>query len=212
MKIILDFDYTIFDTAKFRNAIQTMFSGHGVDAELFARSIEESRGTAGDWKPDKQLEILESRGMSKISSMRDGFNSLTNNSQEYLYTDTMPFLKRMSKDHNFVVLSYGQDKFQGMKIRGCREAYKYFDNILVTHNLSKDKEASEIANKEPAIFIEDNPTALSASKKYAPSIITVRLNRGEGRHAIVPSGDGVDHEVESLGEVENLIMGMSNYK
>ena len=208
MKIILDFDYTIFDTAKFRGAIQGMFSEHGVDAELFTRSIEESRGTAGDWKPDKQLEILESRGMSKISSMRHGFNSLTKNSQEYLYGDTMPFLKKMSEYHKFIVLSYGEDEFQGMKIRGCKEASKYFDKILVTQNLSKDKEASEIADQEPAIFIEDNPLALAACKKYAPNIITVRLNRGEGRHALVPSGDGVDYEVLELAEVEKLIANL----
>ena len=206
MQIILDFDYTIFDTDKFRGAIQAMFAKHGVGAELFKRSIEESRGEQGEWHPVKQFEILRKEGIGKVDSIREMLNLLTDNSQHYLYEDTMPFLEKASKNHEFSVVSYGEDKFQGAKIRGCREACKYFNKIVVTQNLNKDKEAGEIARGDRAIFIDDNPSALSAVKKLSPNIITVRMNRGEGRHATLPSGEGIDYETESLVEVEKMLI------
>jgi len=205
MKIILDFDYTIFDTDKFRGAVQAMFAKHGVGTELFKRSIEESRGEAGEWHPVKQFEILKKEGIDKINSIRETLNRLTDNSQQYLYEDTMPFLEKASKNNEFSVVSYGEDKFQGAKIRGCGEACKYFNKILVTQNLNKDKEAGEVARGDRAIFIEDNPMALAAVKKLSPNIITVRMNRGEGRHATLPSGEGIDYHVRNLLEVETVL-------
>ena len=205
MRIILDFDYTIFDTDKFRGAVQAMFAKHGVGAELFKRSIEESRGEAGEWHPVKQFEILRKERIDKINSIREMLNRLTDDSQQYLYEDTMPYLEKASKNHEFSIVSYGEDKFQGAKIRGCRGACKYFNKILVTQNLNKDKEAGEIARGERAIFIEDNPIALVAVKKFSPNIITLRMNRGEGRHASVPSGEGVDYEAKNLEEAEKIV-------
>ena len=92
-----------------------------------------------------------------------------------------------------------------MKLAGCGKATKYFDKVLITQNLNKDKEASDLSEGNPTIFVEDNPLALSATKKIAPHITTIRINRGVGRYMDEPSESGIDYDVTSLKEVEKII-------
>ena len=86
-----------------------------------------------------------------------------------------------------------------------RELVKYFDKIVITQNLYKDKEVSDLSEGKPTVFVEDNPMALSAVKKYAPHIVTVRINRGAGRYTKEISGEGIDYEVKELSEIEDIL-------
>jgi hypothetical protein len=205
MQIILDFDYTIFDTDKFRDAVQKIFLKRGVSAELFTASYEQSKSVSGCWNPDKQVEIFENYVITNTQVIREKLYEAAKKTHLFLYKDVLPFLKKSSKAYEFSILSYGEDKFQHAKINGCRTILKYFSKIIVTQDLDKSKEASELARGKSAILIEDNPYALSAVKKYAPNIITVRINRGAGRYATVASGEGIDYEIRGLEEMDGLV-------
>jgi len=205
MKIILDFDHTLFDTPRLKKAIKDIFAGHGVDEELFLRTHDESRIGGRDWKPDRQFEILKSLGVSKVDSIREGFEKVMGESCIFLYEDTMPFLAKAKRDHALALVTYGESSFQKKKLAGCREFAKYFDKIVITQNLYKDKEVSDLSEGKPTVFVEDNPMALSAVKKYAPHIVTVRINRGAGRYTKEISGEGIDYEVKELSEIEDIL-------
>ena len=205
MRIILDFDHTIFDTPKLRAAIQDIFSRHGVEDNLFSRTREESRSGGRNWKPARQFEILKSLGISDVDLIREEFEKIMSESHVFLYQDTIPFLEKVKKDHSLALLTYGESFYQEMKLAGCGKATKYFDKVLITQNLNKDKEASDLSEGNPTIFVEDNPLALSATKKIAPHITTIRINRGVGRYMDEPSESGIDYDVTSLKEVEKII-------
>jgi len=205
MKIILDFDYTLFNTGKFREAVMDVFSKNGVDNELFSRTLEESREGGRDWKPHVQFDVLESLDISGIGLLRKDFDALLKNSCLFLYEDTIPFLEKIRKDHSLALLTYGEDYFQRAKIGGCDVAAKYFERVIITKNIYKDKETNELSGGSEAIFIDDNPAALSAVKIHAPHIVTVRINRGDGRYAHESSLEGIDYEVADLRGVEGLI-------
>lgn len=206
MKILLDFDYTMLNTDLLREAIFAAFYAHGVNRELFLETLEESRGNGRDWKPERQFAILEARGVGDITFLRQNFEAVLAGCRTFLFEDTMPFLEKAKKDHKLCIISYGEDSFQDAKFQGCGSLFlDYFDPIVITQNIAKDKEAGELAGSDEAMFVEDNPLALRAAKKYAPHIVTVRINRGVGRYAREPSGEGVDYEVKDLREVEELI-------
>ena len=204
MKIIFDFDYTLLDTNKLREAIIEVFSRHGVSRDEFSKTLEESRVGGRDWKPTRQFEILKENSVYKVGVIKKEFETLLQSTDKFLYKDVAPFIEEM-RNHNFSLVTYGEDSFQRMKTDGCSLFKKHFDKIVITQNLYKDKEVAELSAAEPAIFVEDNPTALEATKKHAPHIKTVRINRGGGRYSQDPSGDGVDHEIKNLSEIKMII-------
>lgn len=205
MKIISDFDYTLFDTARLKRSIQAIFSKYGVDEELFARTLEASRGEGRDWKPERQFEILKAEEAANTEQIRKEMDALLKVTHKFLYKDTIPFLERGKISHSFALVTYGEDSFQNAKIDGLGDASRYFEKIIITGNIYKDKEVSDLAGGAPAIFLEDNPLALRAAKACAPHVVTVRMNRGEGRYAGEMSGEGVDYEVNALNELDDLV-------
>ncbi len=203
--MILDFDYTLFDTLKLKEAIREEFNKYGVSYELFDQTREESKNGQRDWRPRIQFAILRSHGIKNISAIEEGFEKIVASAQNFLYQDTMPFFEKAKAGHSFFLVTYGEDEFQNAKVDGCSILKKYFDKIIVTQNIYKDKEAADFAAGEPAVFIEDNPAALAAAKKLAPQITTVRMNRGMGRYINEVSGEGIDFEVRELMEVKRVI-------
>ena len=95
MRIILDFDHTIFDTPKLRAAIQDIFSRHGVEDNLFSRTREESMSGGRNWKPARQFEILKSLGISDVGLIREEFEKIMSESHVFLYQDAIPFLEKV---------------------------------------------------------------------------------------------------------------------
>ena len=207
MRIILDFDYTLFNAKELREAIKAVFLRYGVEDEVFQKTYEESRGTRRDWHPMTQLEILKNHhGINKTAQIANAMQKTLAKSYIFLYEDTLPFLKSVAKSNQLALVTYGEDSFQNAKVDGCKIMKKYFDRIIITQNIYKDKEAADLAAGGRALFVEDNPAALAATKKLAPNIITVRMNRGMGRYTNEVSGREVDYEVKELMEVEKMIL------
>lgn len=198
MRIIFDFDYTLFDTLRFKEAIREEFKKHGVSYELFEQTREKSKNGQRDWKPKIQFEILKAQGIKNISIIQEGFEKIVASAQNFLYEDAMPFLEKARESHSFFLITYGEDEFQNAKVDSCPALKKCFKEIIITQNIYKDKEAAQIADGESALFIEDNPIALSAAKKLAPQIVTIRMKRPNGHYINEPNDEGIDCEITSL--------------
>jgi len=210
MLLILDFDYTLFNTALLKKALQQALRKHGVSDELFLSSMEESKGGGRDYKPDRQFEILQARGIWNVSDLRRSFNEVLGNSHIFLYDDTISFLANMKPRHALTLLTYGEDAFQNAKINGCGTLAQFFEKVVITQNILKDKEAKSLSENKKAVFVDDNPAALFAAKKYAPHIVSVRMKRGEGPYNNEASGEGVDCEVKDLEELVKIIEAQNN--
>ncbi|MCK4781571.1 HAD hydrolase-like protein [Candidatus Parcubacteria bacterium] len=157
MKIIFDFDHTLFETEKFRKVIK------------------------------KNLE----KGL--------------NQSCQFLYPDVIPLLRKVKKNFELFILSFGEEKFQKKKIQNSKIAH-YFKKIVVTPNIAKMEGMKKILKKqETAIFIDDNPQALLETKKFFPNLITIRMNRGEGRYFQKPNNKKIDYCVKNLKEFEAIL-------
>lgn len=202
MRFIFDFDYTLFDTFRFKEAIREAFHQHGVSYELFEQTREESKHGGKDWKPSRQFEILKSQGIVHMDSIQREFQRIVNSAEEFLYADTLPFLQKARKSGTIFLVTYGEDEFQNEKVDACPSFKKYFDKIVITQNMYKDKEAKELAGGERGIFVEDNPRALTATKKIAPNVMTARMRRPNGHYIDEPSGEGIDYEIRNLHDLK----------
>ncbi|MFA5742915.1 MAG: hypothetical protein WCX77_00450 [Candidatus Paceibacterota bacterium] len=205
MRIVLDFDHTLYSTKSLYEAIKAAFVCLGVDGELFQQTFQLSKGTGRDYKPAKQMKLIAKQVNIKESKLQRELNKFLKISPKFLYPDTIGFLKAHAKKDEFFMLSYGEEKFQKQKVDSARIS-KYFKKIKITRDIGKSKPFKMFLNKrEPVLFLEDNPQALSEVKKVYPQVITVRIRRGEGKYAEAPDNKYIDFKIKNLQELEAII-------
>lgn len=203
MNIIFDFDYTLFDTTRFLNALCEKFSRHAIDKDVFYKGLALAYDTKHIFRPSHFLRILAKDSHKPYKLLEEECNSFCSSLHAYVYPDVIPFLHMLQKNRVFL-LTFGDEKFQKIKIEGAG-IVPYVKQIIITENVLKDKEAGKCSNGKEALFVDDNPLALTAVKRYAPHIITVRMKRVGGEHIHKPSGKGVDYEIKELSELIKFI-------
>ena len=183
MKIIFDFDHTLFSAKQFYFALKKAFFKLGVKEKLFQETFEESKGVGRDYKPEKQFKLIhKTRPEIKIGKLKESFEKILKTAPKFLYNDVLGFLKKWSKEADFILLSYGEEKFQKLKIENSG-IKKYFKRVIITRDIDKSKPFKKLfSENKKIIFVEDNPQALSKTKTSFSQIITVRINRGEGKY------------------------------
>lgn len=199
MNIIFDFDYTLFNTARFLSALCEKFSGHGIDKDIFYKGLALAYGKKHVFRPDKFLRILAKYSDKPYKLLTEECNSFCPSLYMCLYPDVVPFLRTLQKNHTFL-LTFGDERFQKTRIGGTG-IVPCFEQVIITENMLKDKEAEKLSNGKESLFVDDNPLALTAVKRYAPHIITVRMKREGGEYIHKPGGMGVDHEIKELSEL-----------
>lgn len=206
MKLVFDFDHTLFSTKKFYNTLKEAFLEIGVDKNLFQETFQKSKGKSRNYNPFRQFELIKRQKPEiSIEKLKKEFKKGLNQAQDFLYPDVLPFLKRIKNRFNLTLLSYGRDWFQREKIKKSK-MNKFFKEIFITSDINKVSTLKKfLKNKEKIIFIDDNPEALSETKKVFPSLITVRINRGEGRYANNPDNSKINFSIKNLKKLTKII-------
>ncbi|MFA5747061.1 MAG: HAD hydrolase-like protein [Candidatus Paceibacterota bacterium] len=205
MRLVLDFDHTLYSTKSLYEAIKAAFAGLGVSDELFQQTFQDSKGKGRDYKPARQMKLIEKQTGIKGSKMQKAFAGTLKVSPKFLYPDTIDFLKNHQKIDTLFMLSYGEEKFQKMKVASAKIS-KYFRKVKITRDIGKSKPFKALlSKKEKVLFLEDNPQALMDVKKVYPQVIAVRIRRGEGKYAETPDNEYIDFQIKNLQELEEII-------
>jgi FMN phosphatase YigB (HAD superfamily) len=215
MKLIFDFDHTLFSAKKLYSAFKEAFLKLGVEENLFQETFEESKGRGRDYKPEKQFKLIhKTRPEIKIGKLKEAFEKILKAAPKFLYNDVLGFLKKWSKEADFILLSYGEEKFQRKKIEASK-VRRYFRKILITRDIEKSKPFRKVFTRSPRgrvpekiIFVEDNPQALSKTKTSFPQIVTVRINRGEGKYCQKPNNHQIDFSIKNLKELDKILKSL----
>lgn len=203
MNIIFDFDNTLFHEKPFVESIRRDFGACGIPGDIFTEAAAEAyEGEV--WRQFQHMNILAEWCDISIDDLTRALDAILSRAHTFLYPDVHAFLQQTHKTYSLSILSFGDEKFQRMKIDGAGIA-GFFRDIIITQNIRKDIDANLLSNGEPALFVEDNPRALEAVKAHAPHITTVRMRRGHGKYADKPSGNGIDYEIKELSELIKLI-------
>lgn len=98
-----------------------------------------------------------------------------------VYSDSIPFLKRMKETHRIVLLTFAMNTaLQRRKVRGS-ELVPYFDDVIMTQG-AKGEEAKNYLERmgdtgwEHA-FIDDAPENIDNMKMVNPEVRCIRIDR-----------------------------------
>lgn len=206
MKIIFDFDHTLFSTPKLVEAMEEAFSDLGIGEKVFWETFKKAKGKGGSFSPEKHMRLIdETEAGVSIPKLRKTFQETLNRCSEFLFPDVVDFLERNKEEFDFYILSYGEEDFQRAKIRGCN-IEKFFEDVLITSRVKKDSALkSLLREEEKAMIVDDNPQVLVENKKHFPNLLAVRINRGEGRYADLERDSRIDFSIENLDQLEKII-------
>jgi 5'(3')-deoxyribonucleotidase len=120
MKIGIDFDRVLFKTDEFNEYLKDETGLHHVEADVYDEN--------GCYSPKKHAEAC---GIS----VEEVFKALKDLNQ-FLYPD-VDKLKRLKQDHELVIVTRGEEKFQKQKIKNSG-VQRLFDKLYIIQNGSKD--------------------------------------------------------------------------
>jgi len=206
MKIIFDFDHTLFDTRRLGRELKKSFRKLGISEKLFDDTFRRTEGTRGYYYPQRQFKLIhQQRNEISIPKIKERFEEAINKSPAFLYKDALSFLKKWQEKADLFLLSFGETKFQTEKIKqsGIK---KFFKEVIVTQDIDKKKPFKKnFQGNKKIIFIEDNPMALFEVKKSLPEVITVRINRGEEKYFKEKNNKNIDFSIKNLKELEEIL-------
>lgn len=206
MKIVFDFDHTLFSTKKIYQLIKESFFKFGVCEQLFQETYQKLRDEDRGYNPFFQLKLIKKEKFKiEENIFKKEFEKVLKKAPQFLYQDTIWFLKKWQGQAELILISLGEEKFQKSKIRAAG-IEKYFQEIVITQGINKIKDFKKFFRyKENIIFVEDDPGALSIIKEVFPKVITIRINRGEGKYIQEPDNSQINFSIKNLKELDEIL-------
>jgi len=215
MKIVLDFDDTIFNTHGLAQESVKIFEKFNFTEKDFWNAYQKCKETKGDFDLDIVVDLVFnfnklnhlsveacSDNKKKIS---EEMNFLFGRASDFIYSDFFSFVKNFNKK-DLILLSFGTADFQGMKIENSGIA-SYFQEVIITQKDKTEDLKNNILIKnegEKVFFIDDKADQIDKIKEKLPQIITMKIERLRGRH-ILPKSKLADYVVKDLDEAKNII-------
>lgn len=205
----LDFDYTLFDTANFREGLYEILEMNGLDRSLLKLTPEY---TENGHKLINMREIFadlaEEHGIS-LENFIAPLEKLYARGSELTFADSMEFLRFLrARGDKVCCLTWGDPDFQRekMAISGLEPL---FDDIIYTNKLKYQLDI-DYAN---SIFIDDSLRDLAGLLEAgAQEVIRVKRPSGKNSGKALPDALGGVLEVESLAELQQIMQGEENDK
>lgn len=211
MKIVLDFDDTIFNTHRLFNESVKIFERFGFTEKEFQDAYQKCKEKVGDF----DLEIIANLifGFNNLKpdkkKIKEEMNILFGRASDFVYSDFFSFINNFNKK-DLILLSFGTTDFQGMKIENSGIA-SYFQEVIITQE-DKTKNLKNILQQsqddknedERIFFIDDKAEQIDKVKKELPQIITMKMERPQGGHLKTKS-KLTDYVVRDLDEAKICI-------
>ena len=206
MNYYIDFDNTLFETAKLTEkmltTIATVISDETkIDFNEAIQDVKENFNSSFDnifsyaCKVSKKYNINSDEIINKI-------NINIENCEDLVFEDVKRFLEKIKvKENKIILLTFtaeGNQDYQLKKIHSSGLT-KYFDIMIIT---TKPKYELDI-NYENGIFIDDNVNDLQGIYEKNP-IKAIRIRRKNNKHSKKELNNSNIEEYESFDEIKNL--------
>ena len=205
MKIILDFDDTIFNTHKLMHNVAAVFERADFTKKDFFEAYQKCKEKVGDFNPEIIIGLLNEIKPFDKTEAEKKINSILDNSKDFVYPDFFSFARSFNKK-DLILLSFGEAGFQRTKIKNSR-VNPFFSKIIITQK-NKTKEIEPIYeeySEEKIFFIDDKAEQIDEVKKIFPQLVAVKMERVQGGH-INTKSKLVNYVVEDLNEIKNIII------
>ena len=203
MKIVLDFDDTIFNTHQLMQEVLAVFNNLGFQEEQFWDAYKECRKRVGDFDKEILINLLSELKSFDKEKVGTEIDSIISKSRNFVYHDFFDFVSGFDKK-DLILLSFGATDFQRTKIENSG-IIPYFEKVIITSD-DKTIDLESIFKKsanEKMFFIEDKGGQIDKVKEKLPQIIVMKMERSQGGH-INTESKLADYIVKDLNEVKNI--------
>ena len=204
MKIVLDFDDTIFNTHQLMQESLAVFRSLGFQEEQFWHAYQKCKEKVGDFDPKTIIDLLgEIKPFDKIKAKKE-ISLILDDLKDFVYPDFFDFAKSFSKN-DLILLSFTTTATQKTKINNSKIA-GFFGNIIITRR-DKAEDLEPIFEKhkgEKFFFIDDKTSQVDNIKSKFSEIITMKIKRPQGAD-IMTASRLADYTIKDLYEAKNII-------
>ncbi|MBU1029050.1 HAD hydrolase-like protein, partial [Patescibacteria group bacterium] len=172
MTIILDLDYTLLDTERFKQALALVFFDCGISRERFIETYEDvvqDNQPAHDYDIDRHIRSVQTELTCSTKQIRRRVNDLLKETGDFLYPGAVDFVQELRNiPATVILLTLGNESWQRAKVTNSGLA-EMFDAVLI---VTADKSAAmkQFATIQPlVVIINDNYEEVLAMQRAAPS-------------------------------------------
>lgn len=191
MHIIIDFDYTLYDTEAMRLAFIDALSEFSISEEMY-RSVEKQVKENGTYELEKHIRGMVSH--HDFDPAYDRLEEILEDGDQFLYEDAQWFLREYGHEQ-ITVLTFGSPAWQQYKIDASGIGV-LVDNIIITDQ-SKAELMQQWKDEDNLIIINDRGSEIDAMKQVLPNAQYMWLRR-EGTPYVDEPSTTADKEITNL--------------
>ena len=219
MKIILDFDDTIFNTHRLAQESVKVFKKLNFTEKEFWDAYQKCKEEKGDFDLNLIVDLVFDFNKLNYLSAEDHLNNkkkikkemsiLFGRAKDFVYSDFFSFVNNFNKK-DLILLSFGTTDFQGMKIKNLGIS-PYFQEVIITQKDKTEDLKNNILKKnedEKIFFVDDKADQVDKIKEKLPQIITMKIERSQGGHLNTKS-KLTDYVIKDLNEAKNIINNLN---
>ena len=206
MKVVFDLDYTLLDTAKFKEALAEAVTSCGVSRERYEetyKAVVKREGKVYDYDPEVHLKLLrrdfpDDQALGQARERIDGVVAATD---KFLFPGSLELLRELKTEKNkTVLLSLGNEKWQKRKI-DTSGLGGHFDRVIATDKHKAGIIRSLLEQGEKTVVVNDNGEEIQEMMREAPEAVYI-LKRGPKP---VPAELKVP-EADSVADIERRLV------
>lgn len=187
-KVILDFDYTLFDTAKFKRDLARSLRIWRIPPAVFFKYYPRAiRRHNGEYTYDvkKHLDLLKRYAPNlPLRQAKKHLDKVIKNSYKYLYRDAVKLLKSFnSLGYQLMLFTHGEKLWQQKKLR-YSGITSFFKKIIITKHLKVFSLKRFLENHENVAFVSDHVDELLQVKNKFPDWLVIAKIGGHNKGSI----------------------------
>ena len=209
MKLVIDFDDTIFDTNRFkRERLFPCLKKYDISAEVFEKNYEKYRQNNHIYDIYQHLEFFKKESNLDID-IESVIYEISNGLESFVFPEYLNIFKKYGRE-NIFILTQGDENFQQLKIKRS-EVDKKVEEVLIVDSTKQEKkeDISLLWPNETILFIDDKFKNLSfetENKNIRRIFVGNEQNLSEEEHAYL-----IKHEIPILKR-EDLDKGILSEK
>jgi SpoVK/Ycf46/Vps4 family AAA+-type ATPase len=215
MKIVLDFDDTIFNTHQMVRKFIEVFEKIGFTEKEFHVAFRKCLEKLGKFDLEVFINLIfnshESNYLNTVTrfsnkkEIEEKIKEILLETNNFIYPDLFDFVGDFDKK-DLILLSFGEINFQRTKIENSK-IILFFSEIIITlkDKVEDLKLICEKYNKDEIFFIDDKAEQIDKIKEELPQIITLKMERPQGEH-INTKSKLADYIVKDLDEAKDIIL------